>query len=101
MVNQVDILLDSVGQGGGGYPEYSWVDEALLDIFGAGGNDRLGPGEFGLALGAGLRVLEEEVVELAGAGPFLGYAGLRETIPEQSGIPPVISRMLVYLANLD
>ena len=62
MVNQVDILLDSVGQGGGGYPEYSWVDEALLDIFGAGGNDRLGPGELGLALGAGLRVLEEEVV---------------------------------------
>ena len=58
-------------------------------------------GEFGLALGAGLRVLEEEVVEPAGAGPFLGYAGLRETIPEQSGIPPVISRMLVYLANLD
>ena len=38
---------------------------------------------------------------LIGAGPFLGHAGLRETIPEQSGIPPVISRMLVYSANLD
>ena len=38
---------------------------------------------------------------LIGTGPFLGHAGLRETIPEQSGIPPVISRMLVYSANLD
>ncbi len=38
---------------------------------------------------------------LIGTGPFVGDAGLRETIPEQSGIPPVISRMLVYSANLD
>ena len=38
---------------------------------------------------------------LIGAGPFLGHAGLRETIPEQSGITPVISRILVYSANLD
>ena len=38
---------------------------------------------------------------MGGETQFLGHAGLRETIPEESGIPPVISRMLVYSANLD
>ena len=33
---------------------------------------------------------------LIGTGPFSGHTGLMETIAEQSGIPPVISRMLVY-----
>ena len=33
---------------------------------------------------------------LIGTGPFPGHTGLMETIAEQSGIPPVISRMLVY-----
>ena len=33
---------------------------------------------------------------LIGTGPFPGHTGLIETIAEQSGIPSVISRMLVY-----
>ena len=33
---------------------------------------------------------------LIGTGPFPGHTGFMETIAEQSGIPPVISRMLVY-----
>ena len=33
---------------------------------------------------------------LIGTGPFSGHTGLMETIAEQSGIPPIISRMLVY-----
>ena len=33
---------------------------------------------------------------LIGTGPFPGHTGLMETIAEQSGISPVISRMLVY-----
>ena len=33
---------------------------------------------------------------LIGTGPFSGHTGLKETIAEQSDIPPVISRMLAY-----
>ena len=33
---------------------------------------------------------------LIGTRPFFGHTGLMETIAEQSGIPPIISRMLVY-----
>ena len=29
-------------------------------------------------------------------GPLLGHTGLAETIPQQPGVPPVITRMLVY-----
>ena len=32
-----------------------------------------------------------------GTGPLLGHTGLAETIPEQPGVPPVITRMLVLL----
>ena len=33
---------------------------------------------------------------LIGTGPFPGRTGLMETIAEQSGFPPVISKMLDY-----